>query len=262
VSAPAGFGKTTLLAQWQAWGERGKGESEPPRVAWLSLDAGDSELRRFVTHLVAAIQTSSPRVGAKALALLESDRALPAEAVLVSLVNDLDELAGPQVTIAITTRAGPPLPLARLRGRGELVELRAADLRFTAEEADAFLNHVMGLDLDPAHVAALEHRTEGWAAGLQLAALSARGRTDAGDSGGVAGFVDAVTGSHRFVLDYLVEEVLNSQPDDVRGQGHMVRTGSQIRTAGITTPAPRLPPSPMIAVLWASLTLDPGLQSG
>ena len=185
-------------------------------------------------------------MGAEALALLESDRALPTEAVLVSLVNDLDELAGPtvlalddyhvidapdiheavtflldhlppQVTIAITTRADPPLPLARLRGRGELVELRAADLRFTAEEADAFLNHVMGLDLDPAHVAALEHRTEGWAAGLQLAALSARGRTDAGDSGGVAGFVDAFTGSHRFVLDYLVEEVLHSQPDDVRG---------------------------------------------
>ena len=243
--------------------------SEPPRVAWLSLDAEDSELRRFVTHLVAAIQTSSPRVGAEALALLESGRTLPAEAVLVSLVNDLDELAGPtvlalddyhvidapdihesvtflldhlppQVTIAITTRADPPLPLARLRGRGELLELRAADLRFTAEEADAFLNHVMGLDLDPAHVAALEHRTEGWAAGLQLAALSARGRTDAGDSGGVAGFVDAFTGSHRFVLDYLVEEVLNSQPDDVRGflldtsvlqqlTGHAVRRADRPR---------------------------------
>ena len=210
-----GFGKTTLLAQWLASSERDEGESEPPRVAWLSLDAEDSELRRFVTHLVAAIQTTSPRVGAEALALLESDRALPAEAVLVSLVNDLDELAGPtvlalddyhvidapdihesvtflldhlppQVAMAITTRADPPLPLARLRGRGELLELRAADLRFTADEADAFLNHVMGLDLDPAHVAALEHRTEGWAAGLQLAALSARGRTDAGDAGGVA----------------------------------------------------------------------------
>src|SRR6478672_11037826 len=246
VSAPAGFGKTTLLAQWLASGDRDEGESEPPRVAWLSLDAEDSELRRFVTHLVAAIQTSSPGVGAEALVLLESNRALPAEAVLVSLVNDLDELAGPtvlalddyhvidapdihesvaflldhlppQVTIAITTRADPPLPLARLRGRGELLELRAADLRFTAGEADAFLNDLMGLNLDPAHVAALEHRTEGWAAGLQLAALSARGHTSAGDAAGVAGFVDAFTGSHRFVLDYLVEEVLNSQPEDVRG---------------------------------------------
>ena len=134
VSAPAGFGKTTLLAQWLASGEP---DGQPPRVAWLSLDAEDSELRRFVTHLVAAIQTSSPRMGAEALALLESDRALPAEAVLVSLVNDLDELAGPtvlalddyhvidapdihqsvtflldhlppQVSMAITTRADPP----------------------------------------------------------------------------------------------------------------------------------------------------------
>jgi LuxR family maltose regulon positive regulatory protein len=247
ISAPAGFGKTTLIAQWLAASERGESKQAgpSPRVAWLSLDAEDSELRRFVTHLVAAIQASSPQVGAEALALLESDHAVPAEAVLVSLVNDLDELAGPtvlalddyhvidapdihesvtfllghlppQVTIAITTRADPPLPLARLRGRGELLELRAADLRFTADEADTFLNHVMALDLDPAHVAALEHRTEGWAAGLQLAALSARGRTGAGDSAGVAGFVDAFTGSHRFVLDYLVEEVLNSQPDDVR----------------------------------------------
>jgi LuxR family maltose regulon positive regulatory protein len=128
----------------------------------------------------------------------------------------LDHLP-PQVTIAITTRADPPLPLARLRGRGELLKVRAADLRFTAGEADAFLNHVMGLGLDPAYVTALEHRTGGWAAGLQLAALSARGRTGAGDPGGVAGFVDAFTGSHRFVLDYLVEEVLNGQPDDVRG---------------------------------------------
>ena len=213
-------------------------------MAWLSLDAGDSELRRFVTHLVAAIQASSPQVGAEAMALLESDQALPPEAVLVSLVNDLDKLAGPtvlalddyhvidapdihesvtfllghlppQVTMAITTRADPPLPLARLRGRGELLELRAADLRFTAEEADAFLNHVMGLDLDPAHVAALEHRTEGWAAGLQLAALSAAATPAPGTPLG-CGFVDAFTGSRRFVLDYLVEEVLNSQPDDVR----------------------------------------------
>ena len=245
VSAPAGFGKTTLIAQWLAASERGEGKpaGPSPRVAWLSLDAEDSELRRFVTHLVAAIQTTSPQVGAEALALLDSDQA--GQAVLVSLVNDLDELAGPtvlalddyhvidspdihesvtfllghlppQVTIAITTRADPPLPLARLRGRGELLELRAADLRFTAAEADAFLNHVMGLDLDPAYVAALEHRTEGWAAGLQLAALSARGHTGAGDAAGVAGFIDAFTGSHRFVLDYLVEEVLNGQPDDVR----------------------------------------------
>ena len=119
----------------------------------------------------------------------------------------------PRSRIAITTRADPPLPLSRLRARGELLELRAADLRFTPTEADAFLNQVMGLDLEPAHVAALETRTEGWAAGLQLAALAARGRSGTGD---VGDFVDAFTGSHRFVLDYLLEDVLLSQSDDVR----------------------------------------------
>lgn len=131
----------------------------------------------------------------------------------------LDHLP-PQVTVAMTTRADPPLPLSRLRARGELLEIRAADLRFTAQEADAFLNQVMGLQLGPAQVAALEARTEGWAAGLQLAALSARGRTtSAGDrasSGEVAAFVEAFTGSHRFVLDYLLEEVLATQPERVR----------------------------------------------
>ena len=126
----------------------------------------------------------------------------------------LDNLP-PQVTLAMTTRADPPLPLSRLRARGELVEVRAADLRFTADEAEVFLNEVMGLQLDPALVAALEARTEGWAAGLQLAALSAR--TQRGRrAGDVAGFVEAFSGSHRFVLDYLVEEVLDRQPDEVR----------------------------------------------
>jgi LuxR family transcriptional regulator, maltose regulon positive regulatory protein len=230
VSAPAGFGKTTLMAQWAV---------EAPTVAWLSLDRSDDDLRRFLTDLVAALRTASPDVGADALAMLETERALPTEDVLVSLVNDLDALEGPtvlalddyhvvestavheavgflldhlppQATLAITTRADPPLPLARLRTRGELVEVRAADLRFTADEAAVFLNEVMGLDLDLGHIEALETRTEGWAAGLQLAALSARGHPEVGD------FVEAFTGSHRFVLDYLVEEVLDNQPDDVR----------------------------------------------
>jgi LuxR family maltose regulon positive regulatory protein len=227
VAAPAGFGKTTLLAQWLAAGER--------RVAWLALDSGDADLRVFLTNLVAAIRTVEPDAGADALALLEGGT----DGVLVSLINDLDTLAGPtvvalddyhvidgaavhealtflvdnlppQVTLAMTTRADPPLPLSRLRARGELVEVRAADLRFTAEEAGAFLNGVMELELDPALVAALEARTEGWAAGLQLAALSTRAQAD------VAGFVEAFSGSHRFVLDYLVEEVLDRQPDEVR----------------------------------------------
>lgn len=240
VAAPAGFGKTTLLAQWLA------AEKFQRRVAWLALDPGDADLRLFLTHLVAAIQTTQPDVGVEALALLEAAGRTPTNAVLVSLINDLELLAGPMVvalddyhviegaavheavmffldnlpphvTLAMTTRADPPLPLSRLRVRGELVEVRAADLRFTTDEAEVFLNDVMGLQLEPGLVAALETRTEGWAAGLQLAALSARTRAGAADgSGDVAGFVQAFSGSHRFVLDYLVEEVLDRQPDDVR----------------------------------------------
>ena len=239
VAAPAGFGKTTLLAQWLS--ER---QADGCRVAWLSLDAEDSDPRRFLADVVAALQAGAPeagapQVGAEALARLEAGGPLPAEAVLVSLVNDLDAVAEPTVLalddyhvvdspevheavtflldhlpphacVAVTTRADPPLPVARLRARGELLELRAADLRFTTEEATAFLNDVMGLSLRPTQVAALDDRTEGWAAGLQLAALSMRNQADVDE------FVAAFTGSHRFVLDYLVEEVLRGQPDDVR----------------------------------------------
>src|SRR3954449_106672 len=226
VAAPAGFGKTTLLAQWLA--------AAGGRVAWGTLDAGDADLPVFLTPLVAAVQPVEPEAGGDALALLEAGAA---DDVLVSLINDLDVLAGPtvvalddyhvidqaavheavtflldnlppQVTLAMTTRADPPLPLSRLRARGELVEVRAADLRFSTDEAEAFLNEVMELQLDPALVAALEARTEGWAAGLELAALSARTLAGAAD---VAAFVEAFSGSHRFVLDYLVEEVLERQ---------------------------------------------------
>lgn len=239
VSAPAGFGKTTVVTQ------RVTAPEAPHRtVAWLALDAADSEATRFLDLLVAAVQHVLPDVGAEAAAALEGGG--PAEAVLVSLINDLDSFAGPtvialddyhvidepavheavtflvdnlppHVTLAMTTRSDPPLPLPRLRARGELIEVRAADLRFTGDESADFLNRVMGLDLAPPLVAALGARTEGWAAGLQLAALSARmhqgvgaGRDD------VDAFVDAFSGSNRFVLDYLVEEVLDQQPDDVR----------------------------------------------
>ncbi|WP_127503653.1 LuxR C-terminal-related transcriptional regulator [Actinoplanes solisilvae] len=224
VSAPAGFGKTTVLTQWLTTQQRA--------VAWLSLDEGDADPRRFLSHLVAALRTACP-------GLADHDGPAPSEAVLVGLVNDLDVTAGPtvialddyhvidtaevhdvvtfllgnlppQVTLALATRADPPLPLARLRARGELAELRAADLRFSPAEAGELLNDVMGVRLEPAHVAALDARTEGWAAGLQLAALAARGRDDLGE------FVDAFAGSHRFVLDYLLEDVLRSQPGDVR----------------------------------------------
>jgi LuxR family maltose regulon positive regulatory protein len=246
VAAPAGFGKTTLVTQWLARGPAAT-------VAWLSLDPGDSDVARFLTHVVAALQNAFPHVaeeigdgiGADALAVLEGGGGGSVEPSLVSLVNDLDTLVEStvlvlddyhvieapavhdavtflldhlpgHVTLAITTRADPPLPLARLRGRGELVEVRARDLRFSSDEAAELLNEVMGLDLDLAMVGALEVRTEGWAAGLQLAALSAQSRARDADPRAVREFVDAFTGSHRFVLDYLVEEVLSGVSDDVR----------------------------------------------
>ncbi|MEV5412925.1 LuxR C-terminal-related transcriptional regulator [Thermopolyspora sp. NPDC052614] len=238
LSAPAGFGKTTLLSQWLSqW--RTVQHSEPRRVAWLSLEAEDNDPRRFLANLLAAIQTTAPQVGVDAAALVRGDGAAAASSVIVSLINDLDGLDGPIVValddyhvidchevhkavtfmidhlppyagVALATRADPPLPVTRLRARGELVEFRAADLRFTQPEAAAFLNDVMGLDLEPGHIDALEHRTEGWAVGLQLAALSLRDRGDAGY------FIEAFTGSHRFVLDYLVQEVLRSQPRHAR----------------------------------------------
>jgi LuxR family maltose regulon positive regulatory protein len=238
VSAPAGFGKTTLLSQWLVqW--RGATHDGSRRVAWLSLDAEDSDPRRFLANVLAAIQATAPQVGVDAAALLRSDGAAVARGVLVDLINDLDSLDGALVlalddyhviesqevheavtflldhlpahaSLAITTRADPPPPVTRLRTRGELLELRAADLRFTQPEAAAFLTEVMGVELAPAHVDALANRTEGWAAGLQLAGLSLRDRGDAGD------FIEAFSGSHRFVLDYLVEEVLNGQPQPVR----------------------------------------------
>jgi LuxR family maltose regulon positive regulatory protein len=238
VAAPAGFGKTTLLTQWltSVWLEGTHG-----RAAWLSLDDGDSDLPQFLAHVTAALRTTDPELGADALALLDVDRGFATDDVLVSLINDLEVVdeptvlvlddyhvidapgvheavtflidnLPPQVALAITTRADPPLPLARLRARGELVEVRAADLRFTSDEAGRFLHDVMGLELEPEQVAALESRTEGWAAGLQLAGLSAGARGDQD----VGSFVAAFSGSHRFILDYLLDDVLNSQPSDVR----------------------------------------------
>ena len=235
VSAPAGFGKTTLLSQWLAIGH----EHRRPR-------AHGCRWTRATTTPVASWPISSPRCSAanpeavaNTTALVETGGDVPAEAVLVSLVNDLDQVDGatvlalddyhvideaevhdavafllehlpPRATIAMATRADPPLPLARLRARAELVELRASDLRFTPAEADAFLNRVMGLNISADQVAALDARTEGWAAGLQLAGLSMRGHDQ------TAAFVEAFTGSHRFVLDYLVEEVLGRLARDVR----------------------------------------------
>ena len=230
VSAPAGFGKTTLLAAWLASGQH--------RAGWLSLDQGDNRTRSFWTYVIAALQRASPGVGAAALALLDESDA-PIESVLGLLLNDLGPLPQdlvlvlddyhlidaheihaqmvflldhlpPHVHVVMASRADPSFPLARLRARGELVELRAGDLRFTSDEAAAYLNDAMQLDLSARDVAALEARTEGWIAALQLAALSVQGRAD------VAGFIAGFAGDDRYIVDYLVEEVLDRQPAEVR----------------------------------------------
>ena len=233
VSAPAGFGKTTLLAEWLA-----AASVDGRSAAWLSLDQRDNDPVLFWTYLITALRTAAPGVGEGALALLHSPQP-PIEAVLALLLNDLDTVENdvvlvlddfhlvdardvqegmafllehlpPQTHLIIAGRADPALPLARLRARGELVEIRAAELRFTPDEAAAYLNEVMGLALTAQNVAALEGRTEGWIAALQLAALSLRGRAD------VASFIAGFAGDDRYIVDYLAEEVLNRQPDEVQ----------------------------------------------
>jgi LuxR family maltose regulon positive regulatory protein len=234
VSAPAGFGKSTLLAEWLAAAPAGD-----RRAAWLSLDPGDNDPALFWTYVIAALRTAAPGVGESALALLQAPQPPPVEAALATLLNELGALSGdivlvlddyhvvdasavqdgmafmldhlpPGLHVVIASRADPPLPLPRLRARGELAELRAAQLRFTPDEAAAYLNEMMGLQLTAPQVAALEGRTEGWIAALQLAALSMQGRDD------VAGFIDGFAGDDRYVVDYLAEEVLQRQSDQVR----------------------------------------------
>jgi LuxR family transcriptional regulator, maltose regulon positive regulatory protein len=237
VSAPAGFGKSTLLAEWLAAGPDGRAGGRT--AAWLSLDRADNSPRTFWTYVVAALRTAAPGVGTAATALLQDPVQQPIETVLTTLLNDLAALSGdlvlvlddyhlidsvevqagmvflldhlpPRLHLVLSGRSDPALPLARMRARGELVETRAADLRFTAEEAAGYLNEVMGLRLTADDVAALEGRTEGWIAALQLAALSMQGRDDP------AAFIDGFTGDDRYVVDYLVEEVLQRQPEEVR----------------------------------------------
>jgi len=233
VSAPAGFGKTTLLTEWLSTVPAGERS-----VAWLSVDQRDNDPALFWTYVVTALQAAEPAVGAGALALLQSDRP-STETVLSSLLNDLAGLAHdvvlvlddyhlieareiqdgmefllehlpPQAHLVIATRADPSLPLARLRARADLVEVRVADLRFTRDEAAAYLQHGMGLQLTSEEVATLEGRTEGWIAALQLAALSLQGRDDA------ATFIEGFAGEDRHIVDYLAEEVLQRQPEQVR----------------------------------------------
>ncbi|WP_395728026.1 tetratricopeptide repeat protein [Nakamurella sp.] len=247
ISAPAGFGKTTLLTAWLAGVDR-----ENRSVAWLSLDQNDSRPGPFWTYLITALQTAVPGVGAGVLPLLQSTPP-PIQTVLAAVLNELSAVpvdvdlvlddyhlvdgpdigAGmtflldhlpPQIHLVISSRADPALPLARLRARGELVEVRAADLRFTPDEAATYLNDVTGLDLAPADIAALEGRTEGWIAALQLAALSMQGRKDVGD------FIAGFAGDDRYIVDYLVEEVLQRQTAQVRT--FLLRTSLLDRLSG------------------------------
>ncbi|HUG14138.1 MAG TPA: LuxR C-terminal-related transcriptional regulator [Thermomicrobiales bacterium] len=248
VSAPAGFGKTTLLAEWLAAAPTGE-----RAAAWVSLDQGDNDPGRFWSYVITALQTTRAGAGGHAMSLLRSPQPPPIESVLTTLINDIAALEDdlvvilddyhvidaepvhgtvaflldhlpPRMRLIITSRSDPPLPVARLRGRGELTELRAADLRFTPDEAASFLNEAMGLGLTAGDAAVLETRTEGWIAGLQLAALSMQGREDA------AGFIRAFAGDDRYIVDYLVEEVLQRQSATLRD--FLLRTSILDRLSG------------------------------
>src|SRR5512139_154142 len=231
VITPAGFGKTTLVASCVA--------TRQIQAAWLSLDKNDNDAERFLTYLLAALHESDNSIGEAASELMQRLQQPHPEAVLTSLINDLDnasreivlvlddyqfisnqavhdavifllEHCAPTFHLVIATRADPPLPLARMRARGQLVELRVNDLTFTEAEATYFLNDVMGLHLDAGSVAILEERTEGWIAGLQMAALSMRDRKD------ISGFIGVFSGTNRYILDYLLEEVLANQPLEIQ----------------------------------------------
>lgn len=246
VSAPAGSGKTTLLAQWQA--------STRTPVAWLWLEPEDNEPMRFLTYLIAALQTRAPHLGARARTLLRFPQPVDPALVLAELSNDLLAWQGedmvlvlddvhvitdpslhhllirliehlpPRLHLILATRSDPPLPLARWRANGALTELHMAELRFNTEEAGTFLEQVMHLYLSPEDITTVQSRTEGWVAGLQLAALALSGRTD------VASALTAFTGTHRFVLDYLSEEVLSRQPASV--QAFLLQTSILERLSG------------------------------
>ncbi|MFL5586976.1 MAG: LuxR C-terminal-related transcriptional regulator [Ktedonobacteraceae bacterium] len=256
ISAPAGFGKTTLVSQWLAAG--------PRLTAWLSLDKGDSDPPLFLTYLVAALQTIAPTIGVGVLGALQSPQPPPTETILTALLNEITAIPDkfvlvlddyhvieakpidhaltylvehlpPQMQLVISTREDPSLPLARLRAGGHLTEVRAVDLRFTPSEAAEFLNQGMGLNLSAEDITALEARTEGWIAGLQLAAISLQGQQDS------TSFITSFTGSHHFVLDYLLEEVLGQQSESL--QTFLLHTSILDRMTGSLCDAVLLTPS-------------------
>lgn len=246
VSAPAGFGKTTLISEWIAK----RAEFPEQSVAWLSLDVGDNDPNRFLAYLVAALQTipilsKGAPIGQGVLTLLHAPQRPPIDPILTTLLNEIaairdeiilvlddyhvldsTEINGaiaflleylpPQMHLVIITREDPPLPLARDRARGQMTELRAIDLRFTPAEVAQFLNEIMGLSLSSQNIAALENRTEGWIAGLQMAALALQGTLSTQGCAATADFIQTFSGGHRFILDYLLEEVLQRQPERVR----------------------------------------------
>src|SRR5690242_9755367 len=231
IAAPAGFGKTTLLSTWL--------QDTPILSGWVSLDSGDDDPSSFWSYALTALDTVCPGLGEIGISLLQSPQPPPLEIILTTVINNLATSTEESVLIfddyhvitahtihtsvmflldhlpahlhlVIATRADPPLPLARLRSKGQLVEIRSTDLRFTQEEATIFLSQTSGVDFSAEDIAALETQTEGWIAGLQLAALSLQGRQD------IAQFMQAFTGTHRFVADYLTQEVLARQPADVQ----------------------------------------------
>ena len=230
LCAPAGYGKTTLVCEWL---------QTVPDACWVSLEKGDSEPRRFFSYLIAALQTALPGIGGQARALLNAPQLPALQAVLSSLLNDLAQAQSktvivlddyqsihasqihegmtflldhlpPEVHFVITTRSDPALPLHRYRSRGQLVEIRADDLRFTTDEISAFMHDNAGVSLSVSDISMLETRTEGWAAGLQMAALSLRKTSNSSE------FIQGLAGSNRYILDYLLEEVLKNQTPDVQ----------------------------------------------
>lgn len=230
ISASAGSGKTTLVSEWLASCNR--------PAAWLSIDEGDNDPTSFLSYIIASLQTIATNIGEGVLGLLHSPQQLTIESILPTLLNELTTIPYPFILVlddyhiiknslihqAITlliehmpppmhliiiTREDPNLPIARLRVRDQLTEIRVTDLKFTNSEAKGFLGQVMGLNLSTDEVDLLESRTEGWIAGLQLAALSMQGHAD------TTSFIQSFSGSHHFVLDYLVEEVLQQQPEDI-----------------------------------------------
>ena len=231
VSAPAGFGKTTLVAAWV--------QQQPLPAGWLSLDTGDNDPNRFLAYLIAALQSAEPGIGRELGAGLAAGQPPPIEAAAIMLVNDLAQLPHdillvlddfhvideprieqalatlvahqpPQLHLLIASREDPPLPLARMRAQGQLVEMRAQELRFSPDEAAAFLNQSMGLTLSPQQAADLDARIEGWIAGLQLAGLSLQKSSNAG------ALIAGLSSNHHFILTYLTEEVLRQQPPAVQ----------------------------------------------